>query len=134
MAPDASASCEKMLRHHNEVLCGNDAHCIAYSLGWWSSLLQNPQSKIGVSVCYRWECGQLGWCTAHGVHGGVGGPSSGRQGVGKGIFISSVVDMLAPYSSSLSSHKQLLGNFNAILANKCLVFLDEVGWRQTLLC
>ena len=100
---------------------------------------------VGGVVCYKTRSPSWGsrcaigghaasWAIAHLVHGGVGGPSSGGQGVGKGIFISSVVDMLAPYSSSLSSHKQLLGNFNAILANKCLVFLDEVGWRQTLLC
>ena len=51
--PNPGASCELMLDHHNFVLCGNDPERIKYSLSWWASVVQRPEQKIGVSVCYR---------------------------------------------------------------------------------
>lgn len=39
--------------------------------------------------------------------------------------------MLEPYYVQLCSHKQLLGQFNSILAHRCLIFLDEVGVAPT---
>jgi hypothetical protein len=44
-------------------------------------------------------------------------------GVGKGIFVSTIGKMLSPYFAHLSSYKQLLGNFNGLIANKTFIFL-----------
>ena len=41
----------------------------------------------------------------------------------QGMWMSTVAKMLAPYSAHLSSHKQLLSNFNSIIANKTFIFL-----------
>ena len=51
--PNPGASCGLLLDHHNLVLCGNDPEKIKYSLSWWASVVQRPEQKIGVSVCYR---------------------------------------------------------------------------------
>ena len=80
------------------------------------STLQHPEKKLGVSPVYK-----------------------GPQGVGKGLFISTIGKIVSPYFAHLSSYKQLLGavattpmflgphlssgNFNSIVANKILIFL-----------
>ena len=44
-------------------------------------------------------------------------------GVGKGMWIQTMGKILSPYYVCLSSHKQLLSNFNSHIANKTLIFL-----------
>ena len=48
------------------------------------------------------------------------------QGTGKGIWITTIGKLLEPHYVHLCSHKQLLGQFNSILAHRCLIFLDGV--------
>ena len=57
--PNPLASCQLLLAHHNEVLCAGDPETIRYSLQWWSSLVRNPERKIGTTIIYRG--GQGAW-------------------------------------------------------------------------
>ena len=108
-----------------QVLCGGDPATIKYSLQWWAHNLQHPEHKIGVAPIYRGP--QVAWPAL--CCGGVWLAITAHvqwQGTGKGIWISTIGQMLAPHFVQLSSHRQLLGQFNGILANRCIIFLDEV--------
>ena len=81
-------------------------------------------------VLGRWVHG-LPWCSGaqHVQHwlpcdGAPPGPTDWLHMCNcQGMWMSTVAKMLAPYSAHLSSHKQLLSNFNSIIANKTFIFL-----------
>ncbi|WP_257265763.1 primase-helicase family protein [Endozoicomonas sp. ONNA2] len=52
----------------------------------------------------------------------------GRQGTGKGVFVNEFGKIFGDHFKQVSSSEQLLGRFNALLADSLLIFMDEALW------
>ena len=52
----------------------------------------------------------------------------GKQGVGKGIFVNVFASLFGPHTMHVTQSSHLVGNFNAHLKDKLLVFADEAFW------
>lgn len=98
-------SCDLFLDHVREVICGGDEHVFEWVLAWLGHLVQNPGEKPGTAIVLR-----------------------GIEGTGKGIFANTVRELCGPHGIQVTHPRQLTGNFNHHLADKLLVFADEVTW------
>ena len=67
--------------------------------------IQNPNKRPGVALAIR-----------------------GKQGVGKGIFVNVFASLFGPHTMHVTQSSHLVGNFNAHLKDKLLVFADEAFW------
>lgn len=67
--------------------------------------IQNPGRRPGVALVIR-----------------------GKQGVGKGIFVNEFKRLFGPHGIQVTQASHLVGNFNAHLRDKLLVFADEAFW------
>ncbi len=88
-----------------EALCdGNDEH-FEWLLDWMAIGIQSPATRFGVATVLR-----------------------GAKGVGKGKFAYWYGQLFRGYFLHLSNERHLVGNFNAHLEGKLLVFADELIW------
>ncbi|WOG26278.1 DUF5906 domain-containing protein [Endozoicomonas sp. 8E] len=97
--------CNLYLNHIRDNICNGDEQIYDYILDWMAHLVQNPEILIGIAIVLR-----------------------GRQGTGKGVFASWFGKLFGRHYKQITSTEQILGRFNAILADSILVFLDEVYW------
>jgi len=67
--------------------------------------IQNPSVRPGVALAIR-----------------------GKQGVGKGVFVSNFARLFGPHYIQVTQSAHLVGNFNAHLKDRLLVFADEAFW------
>lgn len=67
--------------------------------------IQNPGRRPGVALVIR-----------------------GTQGVGKGVFVNEFARLFGPHAIQVTQSSHLVGNFNAHLRDKLLVFADEAFW------
>lgn len=67
--------------------------------------IQNPGRRPGVALVIR-----------------------GKQGVGKGVFVNEFARLFGPHAIQVTQSSHLVGNFNAHLRDKLLVFADEAFW------
>ncbi len=95
-----------MYHHIKEVIANNDDVVFEYILAWLADLFQNTGGKApGVAIVLR-----------------------GDQGVGKGIFASTVGKSIGPHFAHVTSPLHFTGRFNLHLKDKILVFVDEAIW------
>ncbi len=52
----------------------------------------------------------------------------GKQGTGKGTFVTAIGKLFGPHFAPLASLDQILGRFNSHLKNAILIFADEAIW------
>ena len=90
-------------KHIKDVICQCNVECVEYLLNWIARCLQYPNLNGQVALVLK-----------------------GEKGAGKGVlgnFIKSIFDM---HGLQINNSKHLTGNFNAHLADCCLLFADEV--------
>lgn len=93
------------LDHLRVNVCGEDDTYYAWLLGWIADLFQRPNRKLGVAVVLR-----------------------GEMGVGKGVVAQHIGAMMHRHYFSVTKSDHVTGRFNAHLADKILLFLDEAFW------
>lgn len=97
--------CGLYLQHILNNIAGQDPELYLYIIRWIANLIQRPTERIGTSLVFR-----------------------GRQGVGKGVFVSEFGKLLGQHFLPLHHARHLTGNFNSHLKDKLLVFADEGFW------
>ena len=91
------------LDHVLNIICRGDEPLYEYVLDWMALMIQKPGERPGTALVMR-----------------------GQEGVGKGIFASPLVDIMAPYSVHITSTSSVVGKFNSGWASRVLVFADEL--------
>lgn len=91
------------LHHVRQALCsGNEAVC-DYLISWFAHMLQKPDEKPSVAILLK-----------------------SVEGTGKGTMVRPFEQILGQHFVQLNGDNQLTGRFNSIVANRLLVFADEV--------
>ena len=96
---------DRLAWHLLHGICGSNEEQYEYLLDWWAHLLQNPEEKPGVALVLK----------------------SGK-GTGKSKVFGALVSALGSHGIVLTNSEQLTGKFNAHLANKLAVMLEESFW------
>lgn len=91
------------LYYNNYILGNGDPAQAWYILRWVAWVVQNPAKRIGVLLCLISE----------------------EEGTGKGTLGNLLLKIFGLHGVSISSAEQLVGKFNAHLADKCFAFIDE---------
>ena len=97
--------CGLYLDHIRCNICKGDKDLYHYVLDWMADAIQNPSKRPGVALAIK-----------------------GKQGVGKGVFASIFMSLFGPHGIQVTQSSHLVGNFNAHLRDKLLVFADEAFW------
>lgn len=91
------------LYHLERVICAGDQVSYAYLLGWLAHLVQKPDEKPSVAIVMK-----------------------SVEGTGKGTMVEPLARILGPHFTHINGHGQIAGRFNSAIANKLLIFADEV--------
>jgi hypothetical protein len=91
------------LYHINEVICNSDRVAGQFVIEFLAHMIQKPNEKPSVAIVMK-----------------------SVQGAGKGTMIEPILQILGPYAVQVNGAYQLTGRFNSVVANKLLVFADEV--------
>jgi hypothetical protein len=95
-----------MREHIENIICQRNKDIARWVFAWMARIVQKPGKDL------------QGTCIV--LMGGLG--------VGKGIFAREFGSLFGAHYLHLNSSNQLTGQFNAHLANKLLVFCDEMLW------
>lgn len=96
-----------LLAHIKDNICqGNQEHYI-WVMSWLADLFQKPARKLGTALVLR-----------------------GRMGIGKGAFAFHIGHLLSVHFMPITQSSQLTGKFNAHMADKVLMFVDEGWWND----
>lgn len=98
-------SCELFLAHVRDVICDGDEERYRWVVAWMAHLVQRPWEKPGTCIVMR-----------------------SNEGSGKGLFANALVRLCGSHGCQVTEPSQLTGRFNQHLANKVLIFADEVTW------
>jgi len=98
----SSGSCQPIIRHIRDVLCGGRDDLAEWVLDWSADIFQNPESKLKTSI-------------------GL----TGAQGTGKTMFYSIFNAILGKHAAISGNMSYLTNRFNQHLQDKLLVFMDE---------
>jgi hypothetical protein len=96
---------EKYMWHVNNIICSDDVELKEYIWAWAADMFQVPADKKGVAVVLR-----------------------GGKGTGKGFFAKPLLLLWGHHAMSIINPNQFTGRFNAHLANKILMYIDEAFW------
>lgn len=94
---------EPYIKHIRQVLCNNDQKAADYVLGWLAHLVQRPHDKPSVAIVMK-----------------------SVEGTGKGTFFEPIKQIFGTHAVHVNGAYQLTGRFNSAVANKMVVFGDEV--------
>lgn len=92
------------IQHIREIWCRGDENSFVWIIKMLARLVQYPFNKSGVAIVLK-----------------------GRQGCGKGIILEKLRHIFGSYFKSLRPN-EFLGDFNAVLADTLILFLDESVW------
>jgi putative DNA primase/helicase len=95
--------CSLFLEHLRLVLCGGDEKVYRYLVEWLAHIIQRPEEKPSVAVVLK-----------------------SVEGTGKGTLFKPLKAILGAMAIQVNGAEQITGKFNALVANKLLVFGDEV--------
>jgi hypothetical protein len=99
-------NCHQFLSHVRHIICNNDPEHYEYFMNLLALTVQQPGTPSEVATVLR-----------------------GDPGVGKGIVFRALGDLFGPrHYAHLDKPDQVLGHFNALLAGKVIVFMDEAFW------
>ncbi len=93
---------ESFLQHIRENICSDNEEWYTYFINWLAHMVQKPAEIAGVAIVIR-----------------------GDPGTGKSFIPTHLARLLGPHFVHISSTKHLVGNFNAHMQDKLLVFGDE---------
>jgi putative DNA primase/helicase len=91
------------INHINEVICNKDIVAGQFVIGFLAHMLQKPNEKPSVAIVMK-----------------------SVEGTGKGTMFEPLKKILGAYAVQVNGAYQLTGRFNSVVANKLLVFADEV--------
>lgn len=92
--------------HLRNIICsGNEEH-FYYLLAWLAQIIQQPDKKTGVALVLR----------------------SDARGTGKSTISKIMEQILKHHAFRIQDGKHLLGAFNAHLANKLFITIEEAFW------
>lgn len=91
------------LEHLEKVVCSGNKQAFTYLTGWLAHLVQHPDEKPSVAIVLK-----------------------AIPGTGKGSTVKPIMQMMGQYGVQINGAGQIAGKFNATMANKLLVFADEV--------
>lgn len=92
------------IQHIRDIWCKGDENSFVWIIKMLARLVQYPFSKSGVAIVLK-----------------------GRQGCGKGIILEKLRHIFGSYFKSLRPN-EFLGDFNGVLADTLILFLDESVW------
>lgn len=92
-----------ILYHITEVLCDGDKKAADFVIGWLAHLFQKPDEKPSVAILLK-----------------------SIEGTGKGTLYSVLQQLLGHMALQVNGGYQLTGRFNSVVANRLLIFADEV--------
>lgn len=95
------------LDHVKNVICNGDVRSTNYVLQFFAHLLQKPDEKPSVAIVMK-----------------------SVEGTGKGALMSPMMEILGEYGIQTNGSNLVTGRFNSTLANKLLVFADEVDLTE----
>jgi phage/plasmid-associated DNA primase len=92
--------------HIYRVIAGGNEEQFNYIISWMARIAQNPGGeRPGTSIVLR-----------------------GRQGTGKGIFVSNFGKLFGSHFLHITNQNQVTGRFNAHLKDALVVYVDEGFW------
>ena len=104
-ADPREGDCSRFLDHVAEVVCGGHEDEFRWVEAWMAHLVQRPWEKPRTAIVMK-----------------------STEGTGKGIFARALVRLAGRHGIHVTDAKKLTGTFNSHLANKIVVFADEVTW------
>jgi hypothetical protein len=100
--------CSLYLEHVQENVCPGEPVAYDYLIKWLAHGLQQTQERPEVAVVLQ-----------------------GEQGTGKGVFVKHYGELFKPHYLHITSTSSLTQKFNADLASKLVVFVDEIEGKAT---
>jgi hypothetical protein len=97
--------CRLYKAHILENICDGDQHLYDWVVDWMADGVQHPSGRPGTAIVLR-----------------------GRQGTGKGVFVSTFGQIFGSHFVHVSGQHRLTGKFNNHLKMGLLVFVDEGFW------
>jgi hypothetical protein len=100
--PRGESGCPLILRHIREVICNGNAIVARWVLAWCAHMVQKPGEKVGTSLVIK-----------------------GLKGAGKDTLPLYLGRMMGRGFFSATNSDQVVGTFNALIADRLLVNLEE---------
>jgi phage/plasmid-associated DNA primase len=95
-----------MENHIYHIICSGDDECFRYLIAWMARIVQDPGGKRpGVVIVLR-----------------------GKQGTGKGCFVTNFGAIFGSHFLHIISYTLVAGRFNSHFKDALLVFVDEGFW------
>ena len=94
---------ELFIKHVTDVICAGDEIAAKYLLQFFAHMIQKPDEKPSVAIVMK-----------------------SVEGTGKGSLMAPLQNILGDYAIQTNGAYLVTGRFNSTLANKILVFADEV--------
>ncbi|HHA1934662.1 TPA: DUF5906 domain-containing protein [Enterobacter ludwigii] len=101
-----AGDCTPYLEHLRLVICAGNAEAYHYLVQWMAHIIQKPDEKPAVAIVMK-----------------------SIPGAGKGTTVKPLLSIFGQYAAHINGAAHIAGRFNAMLANKLLVFADEVTIR-----
>lgn len=99
--------CSLYLKHIEDCICDGDKVASKYLIQWLAHMVQKPEEKPSVAVLMKSE-----------------------QGTGKGLFTKPLLSIFGQFGAHVNGHENLTQRFNSTVANKILIFGDEVDLKD----
>ena len=94
---------EPFIRHVTQVVCAGDLNAAKFVMQFFAHMLQKPDEKPSVAIVMK-----------------------SIEGTGKGALMQPFLAMCGEYAGNTNGAYLLTGRFNSVVANKLLIFSDEV--------
>lgn len=94
---------EPYLFHVREVICSGDKVTFKYLMEYLAHMLQKPEEKPSIAIVLK-----------------------AVEGTGKGAFVQPLNRILGHYAVQTNGADLVTGRFNSVVANRVLIFADEV--------
>eukprot|EP00163_Fabomonas_tropica_P025587 TRINITY_DN444_c0_g1_i3.p1 TRINITY_DN444_c0_g1~~TRINITY_DN444_c0_g1_i3.p1 ORF type:complete len:781 (-),score=69.77 TRINITY_DN444_c0_g1_i3:708-3050(-) len=105
VAPCSRGSCDEYKALLLEVICGGDVDTFRWLWHFFAYVMQRPWAKLPLIIVFR-----------------------GAQGAGKSLLMRLFKFVFGDAFVAIGDAAHIAGRFNAVLANKVVVFLDEARW------
>jgi putative DNA primase/helicase len=96
--------CSIYLSHVKNVICGGDDIAFNYLIRYFAHTVQKPEDKPSVAIIMK-----------------------SVEGTGKGTMMIPLLDIFGAQGVHLNGDRHITGQFNGVIANKLLIFADEVN-------
>ncbi len=103
--PDRTKSCKLFLKHTLDIICSGNKEHFLWLINLLAFIVQYPHLRTEVALALR-----------------------GSQGAGKSIFFEYMRKIWGPHYMTISQPEHITGKFNAHLANKVMLLVEEGFW------